>query len=333
MARMSIDDSLSRDTKLDHLAELCGWTKRETAGCLQLDIWPLCYDRVTPNIPPADLDRAAARGAVSLVKHPGGFAAALIESNFARKSTREDVVYRWEKDDGSVAILEWRDHEWRNRIYLRGAAERIAYLLKKKVSGRIGGNRSAISRSSGQAVLQAPLEQCSSTGIATANPSASASSTPIPNTDPATPAGAPAGLLDEVKEKARKHAADRAAKIPDRAWKAADYLREQVLADDPAALVHLELWGDEVRTGWRLKWADEIRLMVARDGRTYEQIAEVLRYVFREQTGTKRFIVQSADALREKFDAIQAVRRNHRPEKPTKPAAIPIAQGSLGGVK
>jgi hypothetical protein len=150
----------------------------------------------------------------------------------------------------------------------------------------------------------------------------------VASAPPATPGG-----LEVVRKKVNRSAESRATKIPDRAWKAADYLRECVIADDPSALVSREPWGNEVRSGWRLKWADEIRLMVTQDGRTYDQIAEVLRYVFREQTGDVRFIVQGASALREKFDRIQAVRRNQKPEKTTKPAAIPIAQGSLGGVK
>ena len=136
--------------------------------------------------------------------------------------------------------------------------------------------------------------------------------------------------MSEVKRKTDRAVADRAAKIPDRAWKAADYLREQVLAEDPNALVSKQPWGEDVRTGWRLGWANEIRLMVERDKRTYEQIAEVLRYVFTEQIGDKRFVVQSADALRDKFDRIQAVRRNkQQPEKPQqKFASIPIAPSS-----
>ena len=330
MARMSTDDSLGRDPRLDHLAELCGWTRRETAGCLQLDVWPLCYDRVTPNIPPGDIDRAANRSAVTPVLFAGGFSGALIESGFARQATRNDTVYHWVRDDGSVIDLDWRDPSWKGRVYLKGAADRIAYILKKQSSGRVGGKRSAESRGSKQAPLEAPLKH----QAGKLNPSDLPSASPTVNTDPATAGAAPSGGLAEVKEKTRRHAADRAAKIPDRAWKAADYLREQVLAEDPAALVHREPWGSEVRSGWRLKWADEIRLMVTRDGRTYEQIADVLRWVFHEQSGDAKFIVQSADALREKFDRIQAVRRNHRPDKPqSRPASIPIAQGSLGGVK
>lgn len=330
MARISLDDSLGRDPRLDHLAELCGWTRRETAGCLQLDVWPLCYDRITPNVPPDDINRMANRGAPTPVLVEGGFAAALIKCGLARKSTQGDLVYRWERDDGQTVDLEWPDQTWRGRIYIKGSAERIAYRLKKKASGKVGGKRSAVSRTTTQALLEAPLEQCSSTQPTSANPSASASASAVAtaNTDPATADAGPSDCLDDVKEKTVRAVKDRASRVPDRAWRAADYLRDRILTDDPNALVHREPWGDHVRTGWRLKWADEIRLMVTRDGRTYEQIFEVLRYVFTEQTGEARFIVQSADALREKWDRIQAVRRGNTSSKSgQRILQIPIARG------
>lgn len=208
MARMSTDDVLGRDTRLDHLAELCGWSRRETAGCLQLDVWPLCYDRVTPNIPPGDVDRAANRFAVSPVKFAGGFSAALVECGLARPATKSDRVYRWEKEDGSVVDLEWRDPEWRGRIYLKGAADRIAYIVKKKVSGRHGGKRSAESRSSSQAVLQAPLQGPFKHTTAELNPSVTPTVTPTA-TDHIAPDPAPVVPLALVPETERKQRAPR----------------------------------------------------------------------------------------------------------------------------
>ena len=141
MARMSIDDGLGRDPRLDDLADLCGWTRRETAGCLQLDIWPLCYDRVTPNITPREINIAANRGTPSPVKHQGGFAAALIKSGLARRSTPNDTSFVWSRDGHADVAIPWRDTEWRGRVYVRGAAERISYLLKQRESGRIGGSK------------------------------------------------------------------------------------------------------------------------------------------------------------------------------------------------
>lgn len=204
MARMSTDDSLGRDPRLDHLAELCGWTRRETAGCLQLDVWPLCYDRVTPNIPPGDIDRAANRNAVSPVKFAEGFSGALIECGFARPSTKDDLVYRWERDDGSVVDLEWRDAAWKGRVYLKGASDRIAYILKKQASGRVGGKRSAKSRGSNQAPLEAPLEAVLKHTSAELNPSDLPSASDLDHKSSAAPSaggGYPAqAVLDKIQE-------------------------------------------------------------------------------------------------------------------------------------
>lgn len=182
MARMSIDDGLGRDTRLEDLAEFCGWTIRETAGCLQLDIWPLCYDRVTPNIRARDIDRAANRRAITPVKHAGGFSAALVESGLGRPATKQDASYLWVKNDGSEVQLAWKDTEWRDRIYVCGAAERIAYLLKKEEAGRAGGTKSAESRANRlKSTSSSASHGASSTRSPPANPSASAS---VPDSAP-----------------------------------------------------------------------------------------------------------------------------------------------------
>ena len=146
MPRMSIDDGFGRNPRLDHLAELCGWTRRETAGCLQLDVWPLCYDRVTPNLTVRDINIAANRDAVKPVLHSGGFAGAMIEAGLARPATKADISFEWVRKGQPNVILYWRDREWRDRVYVNGAAERIAYLVKSEESGRVGGRNSAISR-------------------------------------------------------------------------------------------------------------------------------------------------------------------------------------------
>ena len=150
MARLSVDDSIGRDSRLDHLAMLCGWSKRETLGCLQLDIWPLCYDRVTPNIPTLDLEIAANRGAISPVKHKDGFVGALIESKMGRRATKDDRSFEWRpkgwKDGDPVITIHWPDQGYRDRIYITGAAERIAYIAKARASGAAGGRKSAEGR-------------------------------------------------------------------------------------------------------------------------------------------------------------------------------------------
>lgn len=182
MARMSIDDSFKRDTRLDDLAELVGWTRRETAGCLQMDVWPLCYDRVTPNIRARDIDIAANREAVTPVKHPGGFSAALVEAGLGRPATKQDAYYLWTKNDGSEMKLPWRDPEWRDRVYIVGAPERIAYLLKREESGKAGGTKSA-------EVRRNKAKHSSSTASSSASTTASSSASTLSN--PSASASAP----------------------------------------------------------------------------------------------------------------------------------------------
>lgn len=122
-----------------------------------------------------------------------------------------------------------------------------------------------------------------------------------------------------------------------RAWAGADYLRTQLLAIDPGNIVGRKPWGDDVREGLRLTWANEIRLMVEvdhrgrekpdvrDDKRSYDEIARTIAWVFGDQ-GTEpryRIIVESATSLRAKWDQIQAARRRQQASAaaPAKPAA------------
>lgn len=295
MARMSVDDMLGRDPRLMRLAKACGWSRRETAGCLVLDVWPLCYDREHHEL--ADIDIDIASGV-------DGFAQLMV--------------------DAGLAVRVRRD-----RVRVAGAKKRIAYLRAKKAAGYAGGLKSAEARrkevKQNASTGQAESKQTSSKPQAAGNPSVP-SSVPAPVLVPASaspPDPAPdqynvaptadAAALGDVKTKTLQAVKDKADRIPERAWRAADYLRTLVLEEDPQALVCKQPWTESVRNGWRLGWADQIRLMVERDHRTYEQIAEVMHYVFREQKTGPKFVVQSADSLREKFDRIQAVRRNNAP--------------------
>ena len=58
MARMSIDDKVSRDPRVLRLSKLCSWSRRETVGCL-LEVWSICYDRVTEYVEAIDVDLTA----------------------------------------------------------------------------------------------------------------------------------------------------------------------------------------------------------------------------------------------------------------------------------
>lgn len=127
----------------------------------------------------------------------------------------------------------------------------------------------------------------------------------------------------------RKSKADR---IEDRAWRAADALRSMVLGMFPSANIGSRPWDNRKRPpsvvvgkipgksyaadtvevpdlgkcGNRLKWADEIRLMVEQDGRTYDAIWHTLMWLRHKQPAGVHFIVQSPSALRDKWGQIWA---------------------------
>jgi hypothetical protein len=119
MARMSVDDSVQRDPRITRLAQLTGMTRREVVGCLVCDVWPICYDQKSPAIVASMVDVAADRT---------GFADAMVASGLAS----------WTRGNVKVRIA--------------GAAERIAYLDKKKKAGRVGGLKSAKSRSKNSSI-------------------------------------------------------------------------------------------------------------------------------------------------------------------------------------
>ena len=107
-------------------------------------------------------------------------------------------------------------------------------------------------------------------------------------------------------------------KIPVRAWASADYLRKLLLEQDPNNIVRSQPWGDDVKDGRRLQWANEFRLMVDNDDRGfkpddyYTEIVKSLAWVFRGQGATDpqyRIIVEGASALRKKWDQIQRKRK------------------------
>lgn len=113
MARMSVDDSVQRDPRITKLAKLTGWTRRETLGCLVMDVWPITYDQRTA-IVAADL--------IDLAAGMDGFAQYMVDSGLAT----------WAR--GS------------RKIRIGGAEERIEYLDHKRKAGRVGGLRSGESR-------------------------------------------------------------------------------------------------------------------------------------------------------------------------------------------
>ena len=146
MARMSIDDMISRDTRIDRLARLCGWSRRETRACLE-DVWTLCYDRAVPYLPVEDIEDTAARDAVAPPKHAGGFVAALIESGLGRYAIAKDRTWDVPVKAGTAPrTIAWPDQRWRGKVYLAGSPERIYYLVTQREDGSRGGRKSAENR-------------------------------------------------------------------------------------------------------------------------------------------------------------------------------------------
>ncbi len=118
MARMAIDDSFMRDPRVIRLSKLCGWSRRETNGCL-LDVYAVVYDRASETILAADVDTAA---------ELEGFAEKMVEVGLASPVTRVGFA-----NSGSL-------------LRISGAKKRIKYLKTREESGRQGGIKSGITR-------------------------------------------------------------------------------------------------------------------------------------------------------------------------------------------
>lgn len=153
-----------------------------------------------------------------------------------------------------------------------------------------------------------------------------------------------------------------AAKIPERAWAAADYLRSRILIKNPAALVGNKPWedgykwtagagdriGDGSRTGLRLSWADEFRLFYQRlhtamrnankaisEEDVWTEIARTVHWLFHNQQTGPQFIIESPGSIATKWDRIQEIRKrppdaprgaNGRPDPIAKRDWIPADQ-------
>lgn len=169
MARMSIDDMLGRDTRLLRLAKACGWSVRETAGCLVLSVWPLCYDRERAELDDVDIDTAA---------DMDGFAQLMVNTGMAVRTKP-------------------------GKVRVSGAKDRVRYLQEKRAAGYRGGVKSGESRKKdpkqNSSTSEANSKQTASTGQARGNPSASvlpsaSASASAPVSDPV-----PALVLDHCE--------------------------------------------------------------------------------------------------------------------------------------
>ena len=136
--------------------------------------------------------------------------------------------------------------------------------------------------------------------------------------------------------------AKQAEKIPDRAWAAADYLRSQILSAHPTAALAAVPWepkggGPAFRHGRRLTWALEFAKLhrerataeqvlpmdTLGSGAIWDDIARTVAWLFNRdpskpmQLPGAPFVVLSPDSLAEKWDRIQAVRRNQGAPRPS----------------
>lgn len=105
------------------------------------------------------------------------------------------------------------------------------------------------------------------------------------------------------------------SKIPEMAWRYADRFRTRLLERWPTMALASRPWDGETKL--RTGWADTFRLLHERDRRPWEEIAETIKWLFDHPESN--FVVQSPDALREKWDRIAAARENERRGKPAKP--------------
>ncbi len=149
MARMSIDDMFLRDPRVGILALELGCNKYEARGRL-LEVWSICYDRVSEALPEAHVDAAS---------EIPGFASALVKAGLAECAC-----------DGVIRIS--------------GVKQRVEYLEAKARAGRKGGVKSGESRRN---THEAKPKQPRSTPQAPPNPSVPDSvpdSVPVPDPVP-----------------------------------------------------------------------------------------------------------------------------------------------------
>ena len=108
---MAIDDMAIRDPRVAIMARLCGINRHEALGRL-MEVWAVCYDRVTCILSELVIDTAAGLE---------GFAKHMVEAE--------------------LAVLESG-----GRLRVKGAKQRISYLEAKAEAGRRGGLKSGESR-------------------------------------------------------------------------------------------------------------------------------------------------------------------------------------------
>lgn len=100
---------------------------------------------------------------------------------------------------------------------------------------------------------------------------------------------------------------------PPYAFRAADRMRSRVLGQWPGHALQHKAWTETAPT--RVAWAREFRRMIEIDKRAMAEVGAVVVWLFEGQTGEARFVVQSPDALRKKYDRILAQMQREAAEK------------------
>ena len=121
--RINVDGYALRDPRNLRLARRLGVPRHHVLGQL-LDVWAVCYDRVSAVISVLDIDTAAERD---------GFAVAMC--------------------DPEIDLAELLRN---GRVKIRGAEKRIRYLGNQRERGRKGGKKSAETRASKRTLNESP---------------------------------------------------------------------------------------------------------------------------------------------------------------------------------
>lgn len=319
------------DLRFITLGRVLGITTGDALSrCMKLWGWQAA--NYSPERPTYVVDADTIESAFGVVPNATGVAEALVRARLAEE-TPDGFRIRGTRDDRGRSRIEW--------MYLNGinASKGGAATKRKRAHGTAPGGVPVGEPSGGYGEVDNKQEPVGTppgepTGAPTGKPldqdlysdsdldlDLSGELQRSPRSDDPGQSQALSDFKAKVDTNAKASKAERAERVPDRAWKAADALRNLILQEDPRAAIGLKPWGDAVRDGIRLEWADAIRLIVERDRRSWDDLKDTMRWLFHQQPAGPKFVVQSPEALRKKWDRIQAQRRNVSQQQPLRGAA------------
>jgi hypothetical protein len=282
VSRVNVDFIAFSDPRFVRFAQLMGYADGDHArGKCEL-LWLECTRRGTSDLPQWVVESILGESAPP----------ALIESELAR----------WGRGRGDSKARP---------MYICGATKRCLWKSKKEEQTSKAGKARAVSaqRDAGRFLPatagDAPPANSSAPSSFLLPPSSGDPDLPTGTDVPAS--GSAEDRLAEVKRKTEQAMQAKIARIHPRAWGAADFFRDLVLAENPNAALGKRPWSENSHP--RVEWAYSLHRLVKQDGRSWEEIHDTLLWLFRSQSGSHRFVVLSPDSLREKWDRIAAVRR------------------------